>query len=344
MDSQKSPHVKISRLFFTSLVFLASNLSGLCAEIDTFRVATWNIKNFGPSLQANPERLQNIRNVLREVNPDVIGLQEVADRESLEMVFDPTNWIIFLDDDSSDSQDLALVIKRNIQLTPLIDNMNADDEDFLFSDIKQDTWFPKRRDVLFCQVSIKNQEQKLTLLVVHAKSRVDGRQKTNSRREGAARLLCEAIRQHFKDSAILLMGDFNDSPDDRSMNILETGNPHSPAEMENVPGDFLINLTEPLWVQGQLSFPGKNWRIKNRVIENKDPVARQKNFDERNNEGSKGGNLFDQILISPSLLPCVVPDSIKICNLPVAAQGGRDSRASDHLPVSVDLNLACSYK
>ena len=53
---------------------------------------------------------------------------------------------------------------------------------------------------------------------------------------------------------IVLVGDFNDNPDDQSLNILETGNAGAAGGEENIPGTFMINLTEPLLALGHVSY------------------------------------------------------------------------------------------
>jgi endonuclease/exonuclease/phosphatase family metal-dependent hydrolase len=55
---------------FPSATFLASNLN----EVNTFRVVTYNLWNFNTPYF---ERLELIINILRELNADIIGLQEV---------------------------------------------------------------------------------------------------------------------------------------------------------------------------------------------------------------------------------------------------------------------------
>ena len=48
---------------------------------------------------------------------DVIGLQEIADRAALELLFPPVGWRIVIEDDSGETQDLAAVVRsgRNIR-------------------------------------------------------------------------------------------------------------------------------------------------------------------------------------------------------------------------------------
>jgi hypothetical protein len=85
-------------------------------------------------------------------------------------------------------------------------------------------------------------------MVHHGKSRAGGRAATDFRREGAARAMI-----HVLDRDFILLGDFNGNPDDRSLNILETGDPNAPGGPEEIDGPFPANLTEPLMAEGHVS-------------------------------------------------------------------------------------------
>ena len=76
---------------------------------------------------------------------------------------------------------------------------------------------------------------------------------TDQRRAGAARKMVSELEQNFDSHDYILIGDFNDNPDYRSLNILETGNHHALAALENEKGENLINLTEPLCFISHLS-------------------------------------------------------------------------------------------
>jgi hypothetical protein len=43
----------------------------------------------------------------------------------------------------------------------------------------------------------------------------------------------------------ILLGSFDDNPDDRSLNILETADPNALGSPKVIDGPFLSNLTEP---------------------------------------------------------------------------------------------------
>ena len=62
--------------------------------------------------------------------------------------------------------------------------------------------------------------------------------------------MVQLLETDFHEDAFILLGDFNDAPDDRSLNILETGDPNATAGPEEIAGPFLVNLMEPLYAQG----------------------------------------------------------------------------------------------
>jgi hypothetical protein len=48
------------------------------------------------------------------------------------------------------------------------------------------------------------------------------------------------LEQQFEERDFVLVGNMNDNSDDKSLNILETGDPDTAAE-EEIDGPFLIN-------------------------------------------------------------------------------------------------------
>ena len=112
------------------------------------RIASYNIKFLNANV--SDDRAEAIKDVIEKLDAHVIALQEIDDREALEEVFDTNEWKLVIDDDSGDNQDVAVAVRNPIELVD--DNLDADDDDFLFS-AASNTFFPKRRDVL--NVAIK---------------------------------------------------------------------------------------------------------------------------------------------------------------------------------------------
>jgi exonuclease III len=190
--------------------------------------------------------------------------------------------------------------------------------------------------VLKVEVGFPGSSRGFFILAVHAKSRREGRDRTEGRRVRASRLLVQKLRQDFDDKDYILLGDFNDNPDDRSLNILESGDPDASFEEEERDGPFLINLMEPLVAAGHVSHGREELDIISDRINTIDSGSRARN---RNGLGTNNHTcdiLFDQMLISMGLREAYVGGSAKVFDRAIALSGGAN-RASDHLPVFADF-------
>jgi endonuclease/exonuclease/phosphatase family metal-dependent hydrolase len=308
---------------------------------DQVRVASYNIKFLSTNVQTQGDRLQKLREVIDLLDADVIGLQEIDNRAALQLVFPPADWQIIIDDDSGQNQDVALVVRQPFTVREFDADLDADDQHFLFPNNQDNQFFPDRRDVLFAEIQPPGGAATFFVLVVHAKSRFEGRATTDFRREEAARRLIQALEQRFDDRDFILLGDFNDNPDDRSLNILETGDPNAPggAEEEESDGPFLINLMEPLVAADRVSHGRNTANINDDRVDTIDPGSRARNNDHRGEDVNTGDILFDQILIPMRMLPRYVGASAQVFDSAVAARGNNATRASDHLPVSAEFTL-----
>jgi len=306
------------------------------ASSQTVRVATYNIKVFKESVSS--QRINRLKEVISELDAHVIALQEIESRTALKRLFDPDDWHIIIDDDSKPStpghldQDVALVVRKEFDIVSP-DDLEAEDEDFLFPSGRVGRYFPNRRDVLHVRVKFPQLDDPVSFLVMHLKARNDGRFTTTPRRVGAAELLVDALETDFDDVPFVLLGDFNDGPDDKSSNILETADDNAVAEDENNEGPFLINLTEPLvaadMISYALNFGSDGGRVA-KVVHG----SRDKNFDNRHNNVFVKKVLLDQILISVSLKSSYVAGSAG-----VFAPKWSHKSASDHLPVFADFTF-----
>lgn len=301
------------------------------------RVATYNIKFLDAGkLPDEGNRQDKLRQVLELLEADVIGMQEIDDRAALEAVFSPIDWHLIIDDDSGNTQDLALAVRRPLEVIGVSPDLDAGDDEFLFAH-EANTWFPKNRDVLAVRVRVPGEDTEFTVMVHHAKSRFGGRASTDFRREGASERMVQLLETDFHEDAFILLGDFNDAPDDRSLNILETGDPNATAGPEEIAGPFLVNLTEPLYAQGHVSFGRKSNDVHNGQINTVDPGARDRNNQLRGTDAHTGDQLFDQILVPPQMLERYVAGSAAVFDVGLAAIGNNTNRASDHLPVFADF-------
>ncbi|MCI0330302.1 MAG: lamin tail domain-containing protein [candidate division Zixibacteria bacterium] len=302
------------------------------------RVASYNIKFLSTGVTQQGDRLAKLKQVIDLLDAQVIGLQEIDSRDALRLVFPTSQWHLIIDDDSPEKQDLAIVVKKVLSVKGFSgNNPDADDEHFLFPAAGSDDFFPKRRDVLAVEIGFPNSEESFFVMVHHAKSRLEGRATTDLRREGAAKELVKALEQRFDEKNFILLGDFNDNPDDKSLNILETGDPNALAGQEETDGPFLMNLMEPLCAAGHVSHGRNSANIENGTVNTIDVLSRDTNNQLRGTNLNTGDILFDQILIPVRMAPNYVQNSAGVFNNAVAVKGNAQTRASDHLPVFAEF-------
>lgn len=324
-----------SLFLFLAILFLALPTLGQ----DRVRVATYNIKFLSTGVSSQGDRLAKLRTVIDHLDADVIGLQEIADRAALNLVFPSQDWHIIIDDDSGDDQDVAVVVRKPFQVVGINADLDADDNNFLFPGGTFNSPFPNRRDALAVEVQVPGQSETFVVIVIHAKARSGGRSATDQRRVGAARLLVESLKDKFSDKDFILLGDFNDNPDDQSMNILETGDPNASAGPEEIDGPFLINLVEPLLAAGHVSHGRTSADIAGDRVNTIDPLSRKRNNDLRGTNANTGDILFDQLLIPVWMKTKYVQGSASVFDREVAVKGNTTTRASDHLPVSAEFEF-----
>jgi endonuclease/exonuclease/phosphatase family metal-dependent hydrolase len=298
---------------------------------ETVTVASYNIKFLNSGVQEQGNRLEKLRAVISLLNADAIGLQEIRDRAALELLFPPADWVIVIDDSSGDDQDVAVVARKR-SLTVLSHR-------FLFEGSANDSFFPSRRDLLCVEFGVNGTTETFSLMVHHAKARVGGRANTDARREGASRKIVELIQQEFEDKSFIILGDFNDNPDDRSLNILETGNPNAPGGPEEIDGPLMINLMDRLCAEGHVSHGRRASDVIGDRINTVDPRSRDRNNEARGSIRNTGDILFDQILFPVWMVNKYVGGSAKVFDHAVAVLGSGDNVASDHLPVLAEFEF-----
>lgn len=312
-----------------------------CQAQQHIRVASYNIRLLNTEVTNQGNRLEKLRDVIALLNADVIGLQEIHNRSALELIFSPDDWYIVIDDDSNSPRNVAAAIRKPLRILNVRPDLDADDQQFLFPQDADNYGFPERRDVLRLDIELPDGSDNFTLLVNHPLSRVQGRTSTDRRREEAATKLVNALRQEIATSKFVYVCDCNDTPDDRSSNILETGNPNARAEMEQNRGSFLVNLMEPLFAVGHVSYGRKTNELTQdrRRIDTIDTSSRTRNHQRRGTDRDTGDILFDQLYASPLMYPYYDRGSAAIFDNPVAVRGNDFNRASDHLPVFADFVL-----
>jgi exonuclease III len=246
-------------------------------------------------------------------------------------------------------QELAIAVRRPFEIVTL---------KMVFPEEVNEQTFPGKRDLLEAQV--EGYGQLFTVLIHHAKSRSGGRVETEERRVLASRMMMQFLVSRVKQDRIILMGDFNDNPDDRSLNILEYGSVDVEGGIDEKPDTYLFNVTESLLDKDYCSY-GYNYLYDGLKESTFDPVvksAREENNKWRGQEHDfmkdvkVKANLFDQILVSQNLKDRVMDRGIFTG---ASAVVGKRSRvrfegnkleytlrgdfASDHVPVWMVLQF-----
>lgn len=306
----------------------------LCTPVhaDTLRIASYNVKYL--SACVNYVRKEALQSTFESLDADIIAFQEVRNRQALEYYFDTEYWNVVIDDQSTDDQKLAFVVRDGIEYRLASGNdLDAAESDFLFPD---STFFPDDRDVLRLFISVPELNGEIEILNHHAKSRYNGRVYSETRRIEASAQIVEYLRDQSESPYVVVLGDLNDNPDDASINTLELGY-RTDRSMENSPGHFLVNLAEPLLKEDIVSYGLNSRNAKDGEV---DPViagSRDDNYLNYSDEHEVTKALYDQILVTPNLAHSSQLPHMELINDSVAVKGNRDTRASDHVPIYVDL-------
>ncbi|HLO98031.1 MAG TPA: hypothetical protein VK171_05500, partial [Fimbriimonas sp.] len=248
-------------------------------------------------------------------------------------------------DEPSEYQEVAIAVKKPNKLIS---------SELIFKSETLDFAFPGKRDVLRSVVETRDGKT-LVFYSCHMKSRSGGRKQTDAQREMAAGLLSAYISGQ-KDENSIVLGDMNDSPDDRSLSILESGDVYAKAvNIGN--GPALVNLFEPLYKKDYITFDLHSLFVGDKI----DPIIENSR---KENERTRGIDyrypqdlevtqvLFDQILVAPKIAPGALvgiyadADAMRgdvsrtrRNDAGVATYQYKGSMASDHLPVWAILKI-----
>lgn len=302
------------------------------------KIATYNIENLDDKISKT--RKDRLRAVLSSLNADIIGFQEIKSVSALDSILSE-KYTIGMADTSNEPQKLAIAVRDPFEITNI---------DLAFRDPSDDDAFPKTRDLL--HVSIARDSLHLTVLVHHPISRSQGRLETDLRRERSATKIVSYVDSLITDNPdanIVLLGDFNDNPDDRSLNILEYGDSTEVAGIDSIRGKgedtFLYNTSEALLDKDYCSYRYHALgNIKSNTFDPKVKGARAENnkWRGKHHDWEKDveikANLLDQILVYKNLRSRVV--SSGIFNGAEAFRGSKTNRASDHVPVWIVLQFS----
>ena len=327
-------------IFIVLFVFLNSLFS------QKVKIATYN--TFFLDENISMERKARLNTVIKNLNTDIIAFQEIEDLKALKNIL-PDNYSIAMLDDPEEILEVALAIRSPFKII---------EKKYIFPGDSVDYFFPRTRDLL--QVKISGYGKNFVFLVHHTKSRRGGRMKTDIRRETASALIVEYIKNNLTDENVVLIGDFNDNPDDKSVNILEMGSTKVSGGIDKEEDVFLFNTTERLLDLDNCSYglyyileskPGNAYLSVVKGAREENNKWRNMKFNYYKDIKIKAA-LFDQILVSMNLKNKVIEagvykgvDAVKGTKSKIKFVKGkiqytfRGTFASDHIPVWVVLDF-----
>ena len=320
---------------------------------NSVRVMTYNIQWF--SEDANPDRLSSLNAIFKQTRPDVVAFQEVQSKRAMEQIFKPGEWTLGMEDDAKENQEVGIAVRAPYKLIKF---------EMLFPGAALDFAFPGGRNVLRAEIE-NGAGKSFVCYVVHMKSRrgsdktprgYSGRGETDIQREQACGILAGYLATRTDEKSIVL-GDFNDTPDDRSLNILESGNLLAKGGKSQWSEPLMVNLSEPLYRDDYVTIDLAR-KFLGEPLPPRVPGAMQANEELRGkphrfpDDMKVTQTMFDQIVVRPSLAAKASKVQIFSGVEALRGSGGRTqvtdtgvnytekgSMASDHLPVYVDITL-----
>jgi predicted extracellular nuclease len=186
----------------------------------------------------------------------------------------------------------------------------------------------KTRDILYVKgIALKSAKDTLHIFVNHWPSRSEGREVSEPKRIVAAAALkkvTDSLLAGNRAPLIIILGDFNDEPSDKSLNaVLQALPPEGIAEERK-----LYNLMFPALQAGEGTLFWKDWDVFDQVIVSGALREKRKGLQAA---GTRAG------IFSPDYLFYSGSDGVKKPNRTAAREyyGGY----SDHLPVFIDLEI-----
>jgi predicted extracellular nuclease len=271
------------------------------------------------------KKLKNIAKVLQGIgdgkSPDLVGLCEIENKLVLtDLVKTLGGGLEIAHFDSPDERGVDVALLYNPKIFNLSESKNLQ---VTFANDPKD----RTRDILYVKGKINNDD--LHLFVNHWPSRREGEEKSEPKRMTAAQIARTKIDEIYAQNPaakILLMGDFNDEPDNKSM-------------------------------AGTLQAENKATQVNDKQLFNTSAALKQRGEGTLTHQGK--WNLFDQIIVSGALLNSkkglhaqasdshiykqdwmLYFDKKSNDKFPSRTYGGTKYYGdySDHLPVYIDLS------
>jgi predicted extracellular nuclease len=225
------------------------------------------------------ERLQtkidHIGQVLQDITspamPDIVGLAEIENRQVLEMLTASDKLIktkySILHFDSPDERGIDVAMLYNPSTVSVITSeplhVTLPDNDLT-------------RDILYAKFKLKSGTI-LHVFINHWPSRREGTELSDAKRMAAANVLrakLDELQKTEKSPNILILGDFNDEPSDKSIVTgINALNPES-----NISSNNIYSLLYPAFSKGEGSLFYKDWDLFDQVIVSGNMLKRKKGF------------------------------------------------------------------
>jgi endonuclease/exonuclease/phosphatase family metal-dependent hydrolase len=279
----------VNKLFFIIIIFLIFSGKAYSQHYDTIAVAFWNLENlfdvvddpdksdeeFLPS--GNKEWMQerldtkmyNLARVIRSMNndksPDILGVCEVEHQHLLDSLIvkflsDKPYSIAYLESPDGRGIDNGLIY--NSELFSLL---------FVKGDtVRLDDSYPTRL-ILYAGL-LSRENDTIHIYVNHWPSRRGGESQSEPNRIRAAENLRGSVEGNFSispESKIIIMGDFNDEPNNISLLNFLKAVPLYCDSILNVSLDIpeLFNLSYPAFTEGLGSYKYRDdWNMLDQII------------------------------------------------------------------------------
>ena len=274
------------------------------------------------------KKVDDLSKVLISIDPKklpaIIGLSEVENRDVVEDLINKTGLkkgkykIVHKDSPDERGIDVALLYKKKI--------FKMVRQQFISIQFPTDTT-DRTRDILYVKLRTK-QKDTLHCFVNHWPSRGGGREKSEPKRMYVAKVLKSKVDSVFSKNImadIIIMGDFNDNPTDKSISKMLRANN---IEKNLYPG-MLYNLMYRLYENGEGSYyyrREKQWNMLDQIIASGSLFNKEKGL---RMDGLQG------CIYKPDWILYEDTDGVKQPNRTIGSSyyGGY----SDHFPVYIKL-------
>ena len=224
----------MKNLFFLIFILFSFNCNGETAH-SNLSIGFWNVENLFDLIDDPDKRdeefalngrknvtqeiydlkIKNSVEVLRDLDVDILGLCEVENRNvlnDLNNAFAEKEYkIIHYESPDERGIDNALLYDPKkfeiLSSKPIVNKLDGND---------------KTRDILYVKGSFKN--EKLHIFVNHWPSNYGGKEKSIPKRKATAELIIQEIQKITdleKNAYIILLGDFNEDPNEENVKLLD---------------------------------------------------------------------------------------------------------------------------